>query len=258
MAKFTLITGASEGLGVEFARIAASEGHSLILTARSEDKLNALAADLRSDNNEILVIPADLSKDGEADRMWSVATDGRQIDVLVNNAGLGYNGPFDAEDGWPRELASINVNLVALTRLMKLAVPHMQSQGKGRILNVASVAGVMPGPNMAVYHATKAYVLSLSQAVAEELRGTNVTVTALCPGATATNFFDEADMHSVRLLKLAPPAKAADVAAQGWAKAKSGQRVVTPGFMNLIFVFLTRFLPGKLVTRTTAIVMGKS
>ncbi|MEP6065406.1 MAG: SDR family NAD(P)-dependent oxidoreductase, partial [Paracoccaceae bacterium] len=177
MSKFTLITGASEGLGVEFARIAAREGHSLILTARSEDKLNALAADLRTDGIDVLVIPADLSQDGEAERLWSAATEGRQVDVLVNNAGLGYNGPFDAEDGWSRELNSINVNLVALTRLMKLAVPHMTSQDSARILNVASVAGVMPGPNMAVYHATKAYVLSLSQAVAEELRGTNVTVT---------------------------------------------------------------------------------
>ena len=258
MAKFTLITGASEGLGVEFARIAASEGHSLILTARSEDKLNALAAELRSDNNEILVIPADLSKDGEAEQVWSAATDGRQVDVLVNNAGLGYNGPFDNADGWARELNSINVNLVALTRLMKLAIPHMKSQEHARILNVASVAGVMPGPNMAVYHATKAYVLSLSQAVAEELRGTNVTVTALCPGATATNFFNEADMHSVRLLKLAPPAKAADVAALGWAKAKSGKRIVTPGVMNVIMTFSTRLLPASWVTRITALVMGKS
>ncbi|MEO9818841.1 MAG: SDR family oxidoreductase [Paracoccaceae bacterium] len=258
MSKFTLITGASEGLGVEFARIAAREGHSLILTARSEDKLNALAADLRTDEIDVLVIPADLSQDGEAERLWSAATEGRQVDVLVNNAGLGYNGPFDAEDGWSRELNSINVNLVALTRLMKLAVPHMTSQDSARILNVASVAGVMPGPNMAVYHATKAYVLSLSQAVAEELRGTNVTVTTLCPGATATNFFDEADMHSVRLLKMAPPAKAADVAALGWAKAKSGKRIVIPGLLNGLLAFSTRLLPGSWVTRIAAIVMGKS
>ncbi len=258
MPQFTLITGASEGLGVEFARIAAGEGHSLILTARSKDKLNALAAELRTDTNEVVVIPADLSNLDDVDRLWTQATDGREINVLVNNAGLGYNGPFEAETGWDRELASINVNLIALTRLMKLAVPHMKPLNKARILNVASVAGVMPGPNMAVYHATKAYVLSLSQAVAEELRGTNVTVTALCPGATATNFFDEADMHGVRLLKLSPPAKAADVAAIGWLKARVGQRIVVPGVMNTLFVILTRALPGSWVTRMASDIMGKS
>lgn len=254
---WTLITGASEGLGVEFARIAAKEGRNVILAARSKEKLDAVAEEARNHGVEAVVIPADLSDMAEMDRLWSEATAGREIDVLVNNAGLGYNGPFDAGQGWERELASINVNMLALTRLMKLAVPHMQGLPKGRILNVASVAGFTPGPNMAVYHATKAYVLSLSEAVAEELRGSSVTVTALCPGATATNFFDDADMHGVRLLKMSKPMNAKDVAEAGWLQARIGKRIVVPGAMNKVFAFLPRISPRGLTTRIAAQMMGK-
>ena len=257
MATYTLITGASEGLGVEFARIAAREGRNLILAARSRDKLEAVARELCSDTVDVVVIPADLSTMDEVERLWGEATDGREIDVLVNNAGLGYNGPFSDGQGWARELNSINVNMLALTRLMKLAVPHMQALPKGRILNVASVAGFTPGPNMAVYHATKAYVLSLSEAVAEELRDTNVTVTALCPGATATNFFEDADMHGVRLLQMAKPMKASEVAELGWLQARIGKRIVVPGAMNKVFAFLPRISPRGITTRIAAQVMGK-
>lgn len=254
---WTLITGASEGLGVEFARIAAKENRNVILAARSKDKLEKVAEEARGHGVEALVIPADLSNMDEVDRLWTEATDGREIDVLVNNAGLGYNGPFEAGQGWERELASINVNMLALTRLMKLAIPHMQALPKGRILNVASVAGFTPGPNMAVYHATKAYVLSLSEAVAEELRGSTVTVTALCPGATATNFFEDADMDGVRLLKMAAPMKAKDVAEMGWLQARIGKRIVVPGAMNKVFAFLPRISPRGVTTRIAAQIMGK-
>ncbi|WP_299145046.1 SDR family oxidoreductase [uncultured Tateyamaria sp.] len=254
---WTLITGASEGLGVEFAHIAAREGRNLILAARSKDKLDKVAEAARTHGVEVLVVPTDLSDPDAVDQLWSTATDGRSVDVLVNNAGLGYNGPFADGQGWSRELSSINVNMIALTRLMKLAIPHMQAQPKGRILNVASVAGFTPGPNMAVYHATKAYVLSLSEAVAEELRGSNVTVTALCPGATATNFFEDADMHGVRLLKLAKPMKAFDVAELGWLGARIGKRIVVPGAMNKVLAALPRISPRGLTTRIAAQIMGK-
>ncbi|WP_299297576.1 SDR family oxidoreductase [uncultured Tateyamaria sp.] len=254
---WTLITGASEGLGVEFAHIAAKEGRNLILAARSKDKLDKVAETARTHGVEVLVVPTDLSDPDAVDQLWSTATDGRKVDVLVNNAGLGYNGPFADGQGWSRELSSINVNMIALTRLMKLAIPHMQAQPKGRILNVASVAGFTPGPNMAVYHATKAYVLSLSEAVAEELRGSNVTVTALCPGATATNFFEDADMHGVRLLKLAKPMKAFDVAELGWLGARIGKRIVVPGAMNKVLAALPRISPRGLTTRIAAQIMGK-
>lgn len=257
MAAYTLITGASEGLGVQFARIAAKEGRNLILTARSLDKLSALAAELRSDSVDVVVIPADLSDMVDVERLWADASEDREIDVLVNNAGLGYNGKFADADGWTRELSSIHVNMCALTYLMHRAIPHMQALPKGRILNVASVAGFTPGPNMAVYHATKAYVLSLSEAVAEELRGSNVTVTALCPGATATNFFEDGDMHNIRLHKLAKPMNAFDVAELGWLKSRIGQRIVVTGALNKVFAFLPRLAPRALTTRIAGQIMGK-
>ncbi|MEO0524056.1 MAG: SDR family oxidoreductase [Pseudomonadota bacterium] len=257
MKPYTLITGASEGLGVEFARLAAKEDRNMILAARSLEKLNAVADELRSDSVDVVVIPADLNGLDETERLWSEATDGRVIDVLVNNAGLGRNGAFDDGQDWQRELSSMNVNMIALTRLMKLAIPHMEAHGGGRILNVASVAGFVPGPNMAVYHATKAYVVSLSEAVAEEMRGGSVTVTALCPGATATNFFSDADMHDVALIKQGKPAKASDVAELGWVQARIGKLIVIPGAMNVIFANLPRFVPRSVVTRIAKRMMSK-
>ncbi|APE43802.1 hypothetical protein BOO69_10545 [Sulfitobacter alexandrii] len=260
MADWTLITGASDGLGAEFAKLAAKHGRNVVLTARSENRLEALAEDLRADGVDVVVIPADLNDLAEVDRLWSAATDGRRIDFLVNNAGLGRNGPFgtDGGAGWDMELSSIDVNVRALTRLMRLAIPHMTEAGSGRILNVASVAGFLPGPNMAVYHATKAFVLHLSEAVAHELRNTRVTVTALCPGATRTGFFGKADMNGVRLLKLAPPANAHDVAKIGWQAALGGRRVVVPGAMNTLSSLLPRVAPRGLVTALTGKIMSKN
>ncbi len=258
MDKYTLVTGASEGLGVEFARLAAKDGRNVILTARSTDKLEALAKDLRSDTVDVVVIPADLSDLSEAAQLWSAATDGRIIDILVNNAGLGYNGPFSDPQGWERELASMQVNMLTYTYLMKQAIPHMESYGGGRIMNVASTGGFMAGPGMAVYHASKAFALHLSEAVATELRNTNVTVTALCPGATATNFFEDADMHAVRLLKFGAPMKADVVAQDGWAKAFAGKRIVVPGVINKVFANLPRFAPRALTARVSALFLAKS
>lgn len=258
MAAWTLITGASEGLGVEFAKLAARHGRDMILTARSRDKLEALAEDLRADGVEVVVIPADLNIVAEAERLWTQATDGRQIDFLINNAGLGRNGPFEESDAWERELSTITVNVLSLTRLMKLALPHMKAAGAGRILNVASAAGFLPGPNMAVYHATKAYVLHLSEAVAHELRGSRVTVSALCPGATQTNFFADADMGAMRLLKLAPPARAYDVAVAGWQGALGGRAVIVPGFINKVFAFLPRMIPRGAAAAIASVFLSKT
>ena len=261
MDNWTLITGASEGLGVEFAKIAAQEGRKLILTARSADKLNALAEELRAKGAEVEVIPADLNALEEAERLWAAATAGRQIDMLVNNAGLGRNGAFAEEDGggWERELSSINVNITSLTRLMKLAIPHMKNAGTtGHILNVASTAGFLPGPNMAVYHATKAFVLHLSEAVAFELRGSTVKISALCPGATETSFFDAADMREMRLLKFGAPASADQVALAGWEAALNGRKVYVPGVMNKVFAFLPRLTPRAMVVRLANIFLAKT
>ncbi len=257
MTNWTLITGASEGLGVEFARIAAAEGRNLILTARSEDKLNALADELRSDTVEVAVIPADLNDLKQVEKMWTKASKNRHIDIVINNAGLGRHGRFDDADGWERELATLNVNVTALSLLMKRAVAHMQEQGGGRIMNLASTSAFMPGPNMAVYHATKAYVLFLSEAVAEELRGTGITITAVCPGATSTAFFDAADMRGISLLKMGKPMAAAPVARAAWRAMLKGRRIIVTGLMNKIFAFLPRISPRPMVTFISGKVMGK-
>jgi short-subunit dehydrogenase len=246
---WTLITGASDGLGREFAILAAAEGRDLILAARQADKLEALAESLRTKHKiAVEVIPTDLSDVAAVEALWRRASTRRRIDILVNNAGLGYNGPFSDSD-FSRELSSINVNVTALTLLMKRAVPHMQAAGGGRIMNIASTAAFMPGPNMAVYHATKAYVLSLSEAVAEELRGGKVTVTVHCPGATATNFAKDARMEDIALFKALPLPSAQSVAKSGWRAMKRGKRIRVTGLMNKLFAFGPRFAPRGLVPR---------
>lgn len=252
-AKWTLITGASEGLGVEFARIAAAEGRDLILVARQGAKMERLAEELRARHKiAVEVWPADLSDPEAVETLWRKVALRRHVEIVVNNAGLGCNGRFAGQD-FERERASVMVNVVALTILTKRAVAHMLQQGGGRILNVGSTAGFMPGPNMAVYHATKAYVLSLGEAVAEELRGTPVTVTTLCPGATRTNFARDAGMEGIRLFTALPPAAAPRVARAGWRAMQRGRRVKVTGLANWLFSVGPRLAPRALVPRIAAI-----
>ncbi len=254
---WTLVTGASDGIGAEFARLAARKGRDVIVTARSVDKLEALAEEMRGQDVDVVVIPADLSKPGAADLLWEKATDGREVDILVNNAGLGYNGPFDNAEGWAREEATLAVNVVAATRMVKLAVPHMKGHGApSRIINVASLAGFMPGPGFAIYHASKAFLLSLSEAVAVELKDSKVTVTALCPGPTASGFFEAADMHDLPLLKAGPIATAKSVAEAGWNAAVTGRRIEVPGGMNKLTALMPKFLPRGVITGIAARLMA--
>ena len=253
MTGWVLVTGASEGLGREFAELAAAERRPVILSARQVDKLENLDADLRARHGvEAVVIPADLSQPAEAERLWAEASAGRQIDILVNNAGLGRNGDFADLSGWARERASIEVNITAATTLMKLAVAAMVERGEGRVLNVASAAGFLPGPYMAVYHATKAYFLSLSEAVAAELAGTAVKVTALCPGATQTNFFAADDAEKATLItRMFPLPSARSVAVKGWAAMKEGRRIRVTGLTNWLFTVSPRFLPRRFIAWLT-------
>lgn len=246
---WVLITGASEGLGREFARLAAAEGHMLVLSARRAALLDALAAELSAEFGvEALALPADLSQEGEAEKLWAGATaGGREIAVLVNNAGLGAGGAFADPAEWSREYDSVMVNVLSATVLMKAAAVEMAARGRGRILNVASAAGFMPGPGMAVYHATKAYLLSLSEAVGSELAGSGVTVTALCPGATRTGFFRAGGMEGQSLIQRLPMGRADRVAAAGWRAMKRGKRVAVPGIDNKIFAILPRLAPRRLV-----------
>jgi uncharacterized protein len=255
---WALVTGASEGLGREFADLAAGAGHPVILAARQRDKLETLAQELRDRHGvEVLVIPVDLSHAAEAERLWTEATTGRRVGVLVNNAGLGRNGPFADPQGWGREWSSLQVNAVALTVLMKGAVAAMVAQGGGRVLNVASTAGFVPGPQMAVYHATKAYVLSLTEAVADELRGTPVTVTALCPGATKTEFFKADAAESATWLTKMPLPSARSVAEAGWRAMLAGRVIQVPGLQNKVSAFVPRILPRKLVARVTGMLLKR-
>ncbi|NJM84038.1 MAG: SDR family oxidoreductase [Tabrizicola sp.] len=255
---WALITGASAGLGREFADIAAADGYSLILVARQEDRLTALAAELTARHGiDAQAIRADLSRADEAERLWSEASQGREIDILVNNAGLGRNGAFADPQSWPREEASLAVNAVALTILMKRAAVDMAARGRGRILNVASLAGFVAGPNMAVYHATKAYALSLSEAVASELSGSGVTVTALCPGATRTEFFKADEAEAATYLTRLPLPSARSVAEAGWRGMKAGRRVIVPGLNNKLSAVLPRLLPRKWAVAVTGILLAR-
>ena len=243
-----LITGASGGLGDALAHVFAQQGWSLILAARSGDKLAALAQNLEQANGvPVTTVVQDLSQPGGADEVYEqVRRAGLTVDALVNNAGMIAYGPF-VETDWGREAETIALNLSALTRLCKLFLPDMAARGSGYILNVGSTGSFVPGPLNAVYCATKAYVLSLSDALAEELGGTGVSVTCLCPGVTKTALQSKADMD-VRLMHRGAM-DAEDVARQGYKALMAGRRVVVPGLANQMQTLSARLLPRRAVTR---------
>jgi short-subunit dehydrogenase len=237
-----LITGASSGIGLELARLCSSANHQLVLTARNIDSLNQLAGDLRSRSANVDVIPADLSTEsGVTDLVAELDRRGMAVDILINNAGFGTHGRF-CENDLDQERALLQVNVVALVTLTRLLLPGMIVRGRGRILNVASTAAFVPGPLMANYYASKAYVLSFSEALANELKGTGVTITALCPGPTATNFQARAGMAQSRLAAVAG-LSAADVAKVGYDAMMAGKRVAIPGVKNRLIVAMSRFMP---------------
>lgn len=249
--KTAVITGASSGIGADLARVFAEEGYHLVLVARSEAKMRALGEELRKAHGVAFdVIGADLAKPGApAEVMATVAGLGLAVDVLVNNAGYGTYGKF-VETSAEEELAMIQVNVVALTHLTKLVLPQMVARGSGRILNVASTAAFQPGPLMAVYYATKAYVLSFSEALANELGGTGVTLTTLCPGPTKTGFQRVAKMEKSRLVST--PSVVMDsmaVARAGYRGLIRGKTVVIPGAQNAVLASVVRFFPRRAVTR---------
>jgi short-subunit dehydrogenase len=248
-----LVTGASGGIGAELARVLAANGHDLVLVARTTDRLAAVARELSAAHGiEARTLAADLAL-GDAPEVVarSLASEGGEVDVLVNNAGFGLHGPFATTDG-ARELEMIALNVCALTRLTKALLPGMIARRRGRILNLASTAGFVPGPYMAVYYATKAYVVSFSQAIAEELRGTGVTVTALCPGATRTGFAGTAGMEGSRLFRRGVVMDAATVARAGYDGMMAGRAIVVPGLANKAIVASTRVSPRGLLARVTA------
>jgi short-subunit dehydrogenase len=240
MAETVLITGASGGIGEEFAKIFSARGYDLVLASRNGEKLARLAASLSPARVEHLAI--DLSTaDAPGELQSFLDAKGIAVDILVNNAGFGTFGAF-AENKLEDELAQIQLNATTLTHLTKLLLPGMLRRGRGKILNVASTAAFQPGPFMAVYYATKAYVLSFSEALANELKGSGVTVTCLCPGGTRTGFMARAKMGNPEILSKSRVMMmdAAVVARRGVDALMKGKRLVIPGLLNKLLAHSTR------------------
>lgn len=244
-----LITGASSGIGLELARCFAADKSRLVLAARNVPALETLAAELRAQHQiTVEVIGADLAKPETAQDIFDqLKGRGVMVDVLVNNAGFGLHGSF-AKLPLGRQLEIIQVNNLALVALTGWFVPGMIERGRGGILNVGSVAGFMPGPQMAVYFASKAFVLSFSEALSEELRGTGVSVTNLCPGSTETNFFRVARSYQVREMQSARMS-AAEVARSGHRAFRAQRCLDVPGIKNRAVVQLPRILPRAVVRK---------
>jgi len=243
-----LVTGASSGIGLDLSRVLAKNGYDLVLVARTASKLQDAANELQKSGVSAGVIASDLSRPSAAAEIVAELTlRNIEIEVLVNNAGYGLTGPF-VENDLQREVDMIQVNVVALTQLTKLLLRPMVARKRGRILNVASTAAFQPGPLMAVYYATKAYVLSFSEAIAEELRNSGVTVTALCPGPTQTGFAEIANMTQTRLFTMMRPMASADVARAGYRGMMNGKRIVIPGAKNKMLVQSLRVSPRRTVT----------
>ncbi len=255
-ARRALITGASAGLGESFAHLLAEEGWDLALVARRESELHRVAGVLRARHGvDVQVVPLDLSQPGSeallADRL---AAKGFAPDVLINNAGFGLVGratdlPLD------RQLEMIDLNLRAAVALSLRFLPSMAERGRGGVLNVASLAAFMPGPNMAVYFATKAALLSFSEALAEEMTGSGVTVAAFCPGPVRTGFLDASGVSRTWLSRVLRPAGVDTVARAGWQGFKEGRTVIVPGLLNTLMAWSARFAPRGLTRRVTRLLL---
>lgn len=246
-----LITGASAGIGYALAELFARHGHNLVLVARSEEKLRSMAQQFGTMYRvQTKVIAADLSKHDAPVKLFDqLRQEATAIDVLVNNAGFGYYGAFRESD-IQRELDMMQLNMVSLTHLCKLFLNQLPKGQHGKIMNVSSTAAFPPaGPFMAVYYASKAYVQSFTEALAAELENENITVTALCPGPTKTNFKDAANLEGSGLFSKQFVADARSVARAGFDGMMAGKVVVIPGINNKLTVFSTRVVPRSFMRR---------
>lgn len=251
-----VVTGASSGIGRDLALTARGE---LVLTARSQEALEALAGEIRAAGGAAHVFSCDLSLPGAADGLAAyLAANGLHCDVLVNNAGFGLIG---RADGLPRDgqVNMIDLNIRALADLTLAFLPGMLARGRGGVLNVASVAAFLPGPNMAMYYASKAFVRSFSSALWQECKGRGVTVTVLCPGPVATGFFARAtggaggEKNKVpRLFRMMPATTSRQVAEAGWTAFNARRRIVVPGLSNKLAAFMTRLVPPSVLLTLVA------
>lgn len=253
MKKTALITGATSGLGYEFVKLFAKDGYNLVLVARNVKKLEEIKQSYM--NIDVTIIPKDLSSNGAAKEVFEeIENRGIDIDVLVNNAGFGLMGKFDELD-IQKQLNMIQLNISALTELTYYCLLKMKQRNSGRILNVASTAAFQPGPLMAVYYATKAFVLSFSEALVEELAGSSVTVTTLCPGATKTNFGSVANVEGTKMFS---KAMASDlVAKKGYEALMSRKRVIVTGGFNKAGAIGAKFMPRSIAAKIAKYVAGE-
>ncbi len=244
--QYALITGASGGIGYELSEIMAKDGHNLILAARNIEKLNELSDNLNKKYNvEVVPFKVDLTSEEERTAFIDNLRDNKyHVSILMNNAGFGDAGCF-AEANWTKTDRMIQLNVTAITHLTRELLPAMIDSGYGKILNIASIAGFLPGPYMSVYYASKSYVISFSAALREELKNTGVTVTALCPGPVQTNFFNFAGASESRLNTMMKPAEAKSVAYYGYKSMMKGKGRVVHGLLNKLMVFAINFIPAE-------------
>ena len=249
MKKHALITGASSGIGLEMARIFAGEGFDLVLTARREERLMNLKQELEKDHSiRVHLFVADLSKPDAPNSLFQFCENqDLQINVLINNAGIGDYGFFSEAD-WAKTATMIDLNVKSLTHLTHLFLPGMIERGNGKIMNVASTAAFQPGPLMSVYYATKHYVLAFSEALANEVAEHDITVTALCPGPTQSEFQETANMEKSKLMDRFPMPSSAEVAQYGFSALQNGKRIAIYGTVNQLMTYIIKFFPRSWVT----------
>ena len=259
MKNTALITGASNGIGLELAKVHASKGGDLVLVARNKSKLDELKTELEKQYKILVyIIGKDLSAFNSAQEVYDETTkENIQIDFLINNAGVGVFGMF-AETDWNKELQTINLNIATLTQFTKLYLKDMVKRKSGKIMNVASTAAFQSGPTMAVYYATKAYILSFSEAVGDEVSDKGVTITSLSPGATESGFQAAAAMEESNVVKGKKLPTSREVAEYGYAAMMKGKTVAIHGLMNYLMANSVRFLPRALVVKITRKIQEKA
>lgn len=252
MSKTAFVSGASSGIGYEIAKLLAKDGYNLVITSRSESKFFEIKPEFEELYNiKVMIIPIDLTIPFVADEVYAGLIKKKiSVDVLVNSAGMGDYGAF-ADCDWMRNRQMLQLNVIASTHLTRLFVEDMIKKGSGRILNIASTAAFHPGPLMSVFFATQAYMLSFTEALASELRGTGVSVSILCPGPTQTDFQRVSNMQNTRIFKGRKMASPESVAEYGYKAMMRGQTVAIHGLSNKLLTVLSKFLPRKLLTGIT-------
>jgi uncharacterized protein len=242
--EYALVTGGTSGIGYELTKLLAKDGYNLVIVARSEDDLTRVANELREQNGvEVITISKDLFDPENAFALYKEVSDQNiQVDILINDAGQGQYGEFIDTD-IRKELSIINLNISSLVVLTKLFLQDMVIRGNGRIMNVSSIASKTPGPWQSVYHATKAFVQSFTEAIRSEVKDSGVTITALLPGATDTDFFNKADMLDSKVVQGGKLDHAEDVAVDGYKAMMKGDDMVVSGFKNKVQVAMANLLP---------------